>query len=315
MNLYEYQRSRSFIGLGPRSLRFTFSNFFSLETARPIEAKFHMEPPWMKICSKMVQVTWPIWPQCQYMVKTLKKIFSRTKRPMALKVGMQHRVLEYYHICSNNHPGFTLTYFMARSNLVPYAFVWEKDKIMDFSETIVVYDIKVGRFSQLNEHMNLYEYQRSSSFIDFRPRSLRFNIFKLLLLRNRYADWSQPPWDVGNENLFKCSRSHYHAHVWWKTSKIFFFGINRPMTLKLGIQHRVLEYYQCFHMMTWIDLDHWVSDTGPIVLWFILKIKRKIMLRFFFPFMLIFHRIYLLCFIFPLKCRLFSSFGVAWRTS
>ena len=24
----------------------TFSNFFSLETARPIEAKFHMELPW-----------------------------------------------------------------------------------------------------------------------------------------------------------------------------------------------------------------------------------------------------------------------------
>ena len=24
----------------------TFSNFFSLETAWPIEAKFHMEPPW-----------------------------------------------------------------------------------------------------------------------------------------------------------------------------------------------------------------------------------------------------------------------------
>ena len=34
-----------------------------------------------------------------------------------------------------------LTYFMARSNLVPYAFVWEKVKTMDFSETIVVYDI------------------------------------------------------------------------------------------------------------------------------------------------------------------------------
>ena len=24
----------------------TFSNFFSFETARPIETKFHMEPPW-----------------------------------------------------------------------------------------------------------------------------------------------------------------------------------------------------------------------------------------------------------------------------
>ena len=33
----------------------TFSNlFFSLETAKPIEAKFHTEPPWdsgMKVCS------------------------------------------------------------------------------------------------------------------------------------------------------------------------------------------------------------------------------------------------------------------------
>ena len=39
---------------------------------------------------------------------------------------------------------------MARSNLVPYAFVWEKGKAMDFSESIVVYDVKFGRCSQLN---------------------------------------------------------------------------------------------------------------------------------------------------------------------
>ena len=35
-----------------------------------------------------------------------------------------------------------------------------------------------------------------------------------------------------------------------KSSKIFFFGTKRLMTLKLGIQHQVLEYYHCFHMMT-----------------------------------------------------------------
>ena len=55
MNLYEYQWSRSFIDLGPMSLRFTFSNFFSLETARQIETKFHVEPPWdgrIKDCLK-----------------------------------------------------------------------------------------------------------------------------------------------------------------------------------------------------------------------------------------------------------------------
>ena len=33
---------------------------------------------------------------------------------------------------------------MARSDLVPYAFVWEKGKTMDFSETIVFYDLKLA---------------------------------------------------------------------------------------------------------------------------------------------------------------------------
>ena len=62
-----------------------------------------------------------------------KKIFfPGTKQPMILKVGMQHQVLEYYQICSNDDPGLTLTCFTARSNLIPYAFVWEKGKIMDF---------------------------------------------------------------------------------------------------------------------------------------------------------------------------------------
>ena len=40
---------------------------------------------------------------------------------------------------------------MARSNWVLCAFVLEKVKTMDLSETIVVYDIKVGRCSQQNE--------------------------------------------------------------------------------------------------------------------------------------------------------------------
>ena len=63
---------------------------------------------------------------------------------MTLKLGMQHRVLEYYQVCSNADPGLTLTYFTARSNLVPCAFVWQKGKTIDFSETIVVYDLKLA---------------------------------------------------------------------------------------------------------------------------------------------------------------------------
>ena len=77
--------------------------------------------------------------------KNLKKIFSSgTKRPMTLNPRMHHRVLKYYQVCSNDDPGLTLTYFTARSNLVLYAFVWEIGKTMDFSETIIVYDLKLA---------------------------------------------------------------------------------------------------------------------------------------------------------------------------
>ena len=45
---------------------------------------------------------------------------------------------------SNNDPELTLTYFTARSNLVPCAFVWGKGNTIDFSETIVIYDLKLA---------------------------------------------------------------------------------------------------------------------------------------------------------------------------
>ena len=76
----------------------------------------------------------------------LKQIFfSGTKRLETLNLGMHHLVLEYYQFCSNDNPGLTMTYFTARSNLVPFAFVREKGKTtMDFSETIVIYGLKLA---------------------------------------------------------------------------------------------------------------------------------------------------------------------------
>ena len=52
-------------------------------------------------------------------------------------------MLKYYQVCSKDDPELTLTYFIARSNLVPNAFVWEKGKTMEFSE-IIVYDLKLA---------------------------------------------------------------------------------------------------------------------------------------------------------------------------
>ena len=67
---------------------------------------------------------------------------------MTLKLDLQHQVLKYYQIYSSDDPGLTLTYFTARSDLVPYAFVWGKGKTIDFSETIVIYDSKLATDDQ-----------------------------------------------------------------------------------------------------------------------------------------------------------------------
>ena len=49
-------------------------------------------------------------------------------------------------------------------------------KILDFRETIEVYELKVNRlyyiYSWLSEYMNTYEYQRSRSLLDLCPRSV-----------------------------------------------------------------------------------------------------------------------------------------------
>ena len=74
----------------------TFSNI-SFETTGPVEAKFHVEPPWdggTKVCSNDTghmtkMATMPIYG------KNVKKIFfSGTKTPITLKLSMQHWVLE-----------------------------------------------------------------------------------------------------------------------------------------------------------------------------------------------------------------------------
>ena len=76
--------------------------------------------------------------------KNFKKSSPEPKGRWPWNVVTQHQVLEYYQVCSNDDPGLTLTCITAKSNMVPYAFVWEKDKTMDFSETIVVHVLKLA---------------------------------------------------------------------------------------------------------------------------------------------------------------------------
>ena len=56
---------------------------------------------------------------------------------------MYHRGFQLIIVYSNDDPGMTLTYFAARSNLVTKAFLQEKVKIVNFSETIAASDLKL----------------------------------------------------------------------------------------------------------------------------------------------------------------------------
>ena len=74
-----------------------------------------------------VWVTWPGWPPHLYMVKTLKKSSSPEPKgqwPCGLvcRIGDSVPIIVY----SNDDHRLILTYFKARSNLVPYAFIWRK---------------------------------------------------------------------------------------------------------------------------------------------------------------------------------------------
>ena len=47
--------------------------------------------------------------------KTLKVFFSRTRKPMNLKLGMKYQAIGLYKVYINYDPWMTLTYFTARS--------------------------------------------------------------------------------------------------------------------------------------------------------------------------------------------------------
>ena len=71
---------------------------------------------------------------------------------------MQHQGLLPIIVCLNDDRGMTLTYFTARSNFITYAFLLEKVKTVDFSETIAASDLKGSRSRHLIEYMKICEY-------------------------------------------------------------------------------------------------------------------------------------------------------------
>ena len=103
----------------------TFSNIFSPETSWPVKLNFIRKL--LRIGERkfiqMVLVTWPRWPPTMpiYSINHLK-IFSGTRRPAPLGLGMYYWWCEAYQFSSNDGPWLTLIYLTPRSNLLPNAF-------------------------------------------------------------------------------------------------------------------------------------------------------------------------------------------------
>ena len=85
---------------------------FSFETAWPIKAKFYdLEEGGTKLyVDHLGHMT-----KMDVMAIHRNKIFSRTRRPMILKLGMKHRLMKLYKVYINHDILMTLTYITARS--------------------------------------------------------------------------------------------------------------------------------------------------------------------------------------------------------
>ena len=116
---------------------------------------------------------WPKW-----YGKTPLKIFSKTKRPMTLKLAIQHRGLGPDKIYLNDDPGLALTFLQQGEICSLMLFMGKCFNARFYGNYWSIWT--ESWYIQLTDYMNTYEYKRSRSLFDLGPKSLRFilsNIF------------------------------------------------------------------------------------------------------------------------------------------
>ena len=133
MAINKFQRSRLTFDLSAKVTHIgvpsRYQNIVFSETTWPIELKFHMETPYVRLAKMYANcfghmtkmATMPI-----YCKTPLKIFFSRTRRLMTLGLVIKYWGCGPYQVCTNYYFGLTLIYFTARSNLIPNAFILGK---------------------------------------------------------------------------------------------------------------------------------------------------------------------------------------------
>ena len=120
---------------------------------------------------QMSRVTWPTWPPCPYMVKTLKNLLQNQQIDdletwyVALSMRVLPRLYKLW-------PWIDLDLLYIKVKFGYIGFCMGESEFC--FETIVALGLKVAWSIQLNELMKLNEYQRSTSFFELGQRSSRF---------------------------------------------------------------------------------------------------------------------------------------------
>ena len=93
---------------------------------------------------QMVLVTWPSWPPCPYMVKSLKNLLLRNENADDLETWYAVLWTRVLPSLFKWWPWVDLDLFYGKVKFGPLCFWMGKVKTKDFSETIVVYDLKLA---------------------------------------------------------------------------------------------------------------------------------------------------------------------------
>ena len=124
------------------------------------------------------------------------KFFSKTSRPITFALGQRWGP---YKICSNDDPRLTLTYFTARSTLLPNAFEWENALILVFMETTEIF----GEVVQVSTWIHMSTRGQDHCLIFVKGHS---GLYFKHLLQSCWIDQSK--FMIRGQNLFKWCRSH-----------------------------------------------------------------------------------------------------------
>ena len=137
---------------------------------------------------QIVEVTWPKWPPCPYLVKPFNNLFLWNLTADDLETW--HAVLctrllpNLFKLC----PRGDLDLFYGKIKFGPACFCTGKIYNNGFFETIIIYDIKVGRCSQLKwVHEALWVPKAKVIHWPW-SNSISFNIFKLWFLYNHWYE-------------------------------------------------------------------------------------------------------------------------------